>query len=828
MRRILILKYIIFVVFVLAIADRSLSQITFDDAPVTTPPPKIGVRYGNQGVLLPKSSRLFTLPTRGLRSKAHSGTKVLLSNDLANEQDPRPLVIDLTYNIRAVTLYTGVPWDSHGERVNISLKAFNELGNLVARSDKFAYGPSDINLALQVKDPQMQHTIRKIEVDAQQGGTGHFEFIDDLTLSSEGPPPVLATEPPKVVITSPSAAETNTGVLTISGKIHGKGLLPKYAPPELTVSYPVDPSSGTLPHKQELGLNKELNWVHPIPSGDPYLAFTLPFQLTYFGKNAIKVTASNAAGSGSAQKSITYFPADITKEYNKKGKWNTFGDLIWGKKMGGCISAIYQKGAIFSSPAGTYSVLGKIFTKWKSLTTPNDLLGLLGCATGPEKSIPGGISQDFVGGRAYSGSAGTFYVITPFLDAIDKLNFVSEFGLPASDPVKQTQPGLPSLWQKFKRTIDGVPFVSAMEVTEKPLTVWIATPDIEGTKRAGAKITSRVATNWDSYDYKKVTDPSVKISKPKLGKGMPYSALSKACGGGHYPGTAPEWVSLSANKIVSYMGNVQSSKFASEDAPWSHDCSTWKDGEVGFAGVDWRVYVTPDAGYEGMLGGDGTTISEGRLIYPNYEQTNLEIEYEYCLVGFPPESNPTGYLKQGDKIITAGRFVVDCGCHPSFGAVPSKMCESTYKSEIHPPAFMFDIYTLVKSGQPSTVADMVYLDWWYPGEVVELDLYPPPRPKPDVVLTASIPIWNKFCTTDKGHCGIQNSLEPITSPNHIRLKITGRPDVKFHTPPNESTKNGQLFHGHLPSLPGQQGPIDPNYPHTKSLWGNFELTWKTP
>ena len=38
-----------------------------------------------------------------------------------------------------------------------------------------------------------------------------------------------------------------------------------------------------------------------------------------------------------------------------------------------------------------------------------------------------------------------------------------------------------------------------------------------------------------------------------------------------------------------------------------------------------------------------------------------------------------------------------------------------------------------------TLADFVYLPWWYSGQVVNANLFPSPRPSPDAQLSISYP-----------------------------------------------------------------------------------------
>lgn len=831
MRRISIIMLIGLILFIPTPSSATVTTITFEEPapplPPSVPPPSIGLRYSNYGVILPKKAQIVSMPHISTISPPN-----VLTRPWTEEFDPDPLIIEFTYLVQAVSLYTGVPWDSDGEIVYITLEAFDDKGNRVAKATEHRVGPTDIDVQMQVLAPNRQHIIKKIQLDARYGpgpGRGYFEYIDNLSLTSEGKPPVLATEPPQVVITSPTDPETKTGKITISGNIYGEGLLPEKVPPELIISYLAKPTL-TNYHKEELKLGTDLHKV-----GAEHLQFSLNFQLTHFGENTITVMATNGAGTGWDQTSITYFSQAITDEYNKKGGWGTFGDFQWSE-TDDCAIYMYQSGAILSSPYGIYSVLGKIFNKWK----PHSML--LGCAKGEEKTEDGVISQDFVGGRIYSYFKGTYYVLEPFRDAIDKLDFVTDYGLPVTETVKQEyQILLPVRWQRFERTIGNVSLISTMEVTENPLTLWIATPDIEGAERAGVvavDIASRIPTVWRKFQCNKIGEPCLNVGKPSPTKKTSYSYLVTACNGGKFPFDAPQWASLEPNKIIPLMGNVKASGLSGEDFPYNHDCHPEAPDKLEWAelllseGVDWCIHVVPDPEFEHLLGEDAMAGYPTTL----QEQDTVEIEYEWCLVGYPPPKDPNDptqgakdNLKPGDKLFVAGRWISDCGCHP-FSIKPSewhKNCTDRYKSEIHPPAVLIRMY----SKGPATIAELCYFDWWYSGEVVEVDIYPPPRPKPSVLPTffvpklGKIPKWGNLCPSDSGLCGLNYSVEPKSAPNHIHLVLSGRPDIPFHTPPKENEKNGQLYHGHVPCPKGKRCPIDPYYPHNQSLVGNFELSW---
>lgn len=187
-------------------ADSNIT-ITFDEAPVSSPPPKLGIRYGNQGVLLPKTAELVVLPAASLASNPHSGSHVLVSDDIGKEADPEPLVIEFTQPIRSARLYSGIPWDSAGVTVRLTLVAYEASGGVVDGTSWQGAGPTDIDQLLELAAPATRDIIVRIELDARQAErVGTYEYLDDLTIVSESPPPVLATEPPKVTVKPRQAA----------------------------------------------------------------------------------------------------------------------------------------------------------------------------------------------------------------------------------------------------------------------------------------------------------------------------------------------------------------------------------------------------------------------------------------------------------------------------------------------------------------------------------------------------------------------------------------------------------------------------------------------
>jgi hypothetical protein len=194
----------------------------------------------------------------------------------------------------------------------------------------------------------------------------------------------------------------------------------------------------------------------------------------------------------------------------------------------------------------------------------------------------------------------------------------------------------------------------------------------------------------------------------------------------------------------------------------------------------------------------------------------IDSEYEWCIVGFPPPlgdnpSNPNKwsheYMQRGDGVLMAGRWVVDCGHEP-------------YKTEIHPPALLLDWHTEEFSGpgQLATLVDMTRLDWWWPQQTVLVDLYPPPRPTADSVLTTIEAQWDS---------GVTSTWNPVNSPNHIQLVIKGRADIPANHYPPVILSNGQVLYGCWePLLSGavlNPGACDNT---RRSQYGVYVLRWR--
>jgi hypothetical protein len=732
-------------------APRALAQtqtITFDDAPAGTAPG--ATRYARQGVTFPAAARIVSLPTL-----ASSKPNVVMSNELAAEFDPGPLRIAFAMGVTMVAFRTGVPWNTSGAPVRIVARAYDASGAQIAEAAVQVAGPGPITTPVSLQAPAGR-TIHQVSVDAG----GHFEYLDDLRFAPVGTVPSPPAQRPTVVITSPPQGSTSAdGRVRIEGTIVGPGMHPEIVPPRMSVAYGAPAPEPTT--YQTYLFPPQLS---PAGAG---LAFDVTFQLSHLGPNAISVEASNAAGAGKATVSVVFWPLEISQEHARNGA-GAYGNFEWGERFGECLVALFQRGAIFSSPAGTYSAFGSIFEKWKSLSTPVARLGTLGCATANATQLAEGSQQDFRNGRVYAGAAGTFYTVEPFLTAIDRLDFTRGFGWPVADPARRHAPGLPRLWQRFERTAGAVAIVSTMEITDGPPTLWVATPDASGAQRVGAPLSTRTPTVWQSFSCQTLDGPCDMVPA-KSATPMPGVLPRTQCTP-NAPVTGPQWVAIHPGLIREFEGSVKSSGLAGEDFPFNHACNVG----ASWTGVDWCLHLVPAVGSEGLL----------------FEtQPTLEVEWEWCLAGYPPPKDAgdpskgtASNFQVGDRVFVAGRHIYDCG----HGA----------KTEIHPPAVLVHLYT--ESG--ATVGRMVTFGWWYPQQEAALDVFPPPRPTPDATLTVSIPYWSRTITPGMDpDAGIANATLPQSGPNHLNLRFRGGADARV--PPQEP--DGQLLFGCLASFSGR-------------------------
>jgi hypothetical protein len=170
----------------------------------------------------------------------------------------------------------------------------------------------------------------------------------------------------------------------------------------------------------------------------------------------------------------------------------------------------------------------------------------------------------------------------------------------------------------------------------------------------------------------------------------------------------------------------------------------------------------------------------------NTDEIKTEYEVFYAAVAH----NFMGAPIKGELVHATGRWIIDCG-------------HDTFKSELH-PLFSYakmgthssevDVFTgIVKPlsflapGQQATRAD-IWITGWYPGgegNAIEFDIFPPPRPSPDALLTIVKPPDSDAV---QGDISPEFKFAPPGAASHIHLTfkaplrehvVTGAGEMKW-------------------------------------------------
>jgi hypothetical protein len=223
----------------------------------------------------------------------------------------------------------------------------------------------------------------------------------------------------------------------------------------------------------------------------------------------------------------------------------------------------------------------------------------------------------------------------------------------------------------------------------------------------------------------------------------------------------PEWPAILGNYVnTAVFGVITSSHMTDVDNPFTHemifDCSTKVD-----CPSDWEFRVTP-------IGPQQSTAPQPSLFTPS-NKTDIKIEYEAY---YARAADVTlDWPQAGDLVFTAGRWIIDCG-------------HDTYHSELHPIFMRAKMKTEAYDGQKATRAD-IWVNGWFPGDTLEFDVFPPPRPSPDAQLVLIKP----FDADAALGLGVEFAWEPPG------LIIPNRVHVKFSAPLRQNTVSdaGEMF-----------------------------------
>jgi hypothetical protein len=705
------------------------TTLDFEDIPA---PATIATQYASRGVLF-LDAYLDTDPA------AHSGTQVLRSVPPNSEIFvAQPFVITFTSPQSRVKFFGGSQFAS----LNGTLQGFDADGNVVATDGPRLVPQNTFTTAFEVQTT----TATVMHVEFQLEGTA-FESIDDLEFEGEPPPPP-PTQPPTVTITQPpDGSDLDLVLINIVGTVTGDGLLPTVT---IKVEWLQPPESTAPPFTSDVSLTG---------SGSTR-QFSLPFSGLPLGPSTITVEAENLANlKGTATSHITNLPAGIRNRFITQGGTAAVGSFRFGLSSSSCQIAVYEQAAISVDADGvtTHVVRGDILTKWLSLRSLNDPDGL-GCPIGEERDAPAGRAQDFSQGTIYSGLPnGTLYVPAVFIDAINKRGGESATGVPLTDPVMPVEQ-LTHTWlfQQFMRPDVSDDPNDPDRQLHSSFEIRGTTPQLLLERQSGDRTVSTNATIAEVFPCSGDQGPcSVDETPPPP---MPITEPGhKFCEDTTYPWGPREWQAILGDHISTpVFGVVTSSHMADVDNILTHE---WTYGALCTPACpsDWLLRVRP---YGPQLG-----VAPYPSLFAGTSRDQIKIEYERFygeFVGW------MGFPREHDLFYGAGRWIIDCG-------------HDTYKSELH-PIFMYAKMKTVRTltdpftglvdenpfgGQPATQAD-IWVNGWYPGDPIEFDLFPPPRPTPTATL-----VVNKPADADAVFgINFEYSLEPSDAVSHVHVRIT--------------------------------------------------------
>ena len=385
-----------------------------------------------------------------------------------------------------------------------------------------------------------------------------------------------------------------------------------------------------------------------------------------------------------------------------------FGALRFGAHDGDCVVAVYEKGLIAAPPNTTFVVTGPIFTKWMATRVQGSFLSRVGCPTADERDAIGGArAQDFRHGRIYARANQAAYVPEVFRDAIETLGGEETTGIALTDPTDSIGAMETWLFQRFARVdLPGVE-PSTLEIRGAPAVLYVERVG-DGLNGVGLTPNGNSPTVYRTFPCAGNLGPCT-VTKPE------YETTVTACNG-KYPLTSPtEWQSITGAYVPTPVtGWVHESKLACTDNPLTHDyqmtnnssrCST-----TDVFPSDWNVSVRPLAGF-----GSRTTP----------EQTYMEVEFEAYYAGYFFAG--WGWPIAGDLVATNGRWIMDCGHSPT-------------RAEIHPPYLLSHSRMRKRpDGQLETLTE-IWVNGYYPGGDMTMEIWPPPRPSPDAFLSLTKPV----------------------------------------------------------------------------------------
>ena len=646
--------------------------------------------YGNHGVLVePQDGVIATTP------KPHSGKNVLSATE--TEFYAGPFSVVFTSGQTHVSFFVGATVADSNAQLTATLRVLNENGNQVA-----AFGaprrlmPNECSTLydIQAAGP----VIRRIEIytvttDAKGNQRDVPAAIDDLTFEGGSPPDFKV---PVVQITNPlSGAQLDLSAVGVHGTVSGDGLMPTV---RLTLETPGPTQGGQLPPVVRI-----ISLQHHTGNPD---SFSTLLDLGV-GPQRITVEASTVNGlSARAEVDFANLPKLITDRFTAGGA-GPVGALNWGAKGKECTLAIYDNGAITTDGQRTYWVAAPIFRKWNQwvLAKYNQLNIDSFCPVEEERDAPGTTrAQTYRGGRIYLSAqpqVNLTYVPAVFAKTIDQLGGEKVTGVPVTDPM--ASPAAKTwLFQQFARP-GQMGVASTLEIKGDTPTLWVERQggDLSALKAAGQSLSDHTPTLVQQLQCDGPEGPCTFVPP------TPSIYLSNAedyC----YKrwSLTPEWRPVgNPYGMITLMGIISETDVTA----WGQEnLATHSPPAPGT--TDRNIEVVPIPPYQTLLAGNTDYIKVE--VQENY------VRYFHWNWGVP---------SPGDLILAAGRLIADCG-HPF-----------PFRVEIHPPFVTAEMRTEKGFSGPVTVAN-IWVNSFYNGAPIDINLFPPPRPSPNAFLFIEKPV----------------------------------------------------------------------------------------
>jgi hypothetical protein len=656
--------------------------------------------YAAKGLILEQGGVIVTPPST--HSPTHALRRATL--EVVSEFLVPPYRLRFTSLQSRVKLYAGADSPA-GTIPQGTLEAYNSDGSKILQDGPKPVTANAVQTPFEVNasTPTISYVELEINFLADNGTLNQLlEYVDDLEIEGV-PPPEVPTSAPLVSITAPSNGALSGPTFLLQGNVTG-GALVDNVQVQLWPATP--PNRPRLPPE---------TLMLPLTGSGITRNFSGTVTMRVFPDlpHLIIVEARNVAGlTGSAQELVAIVPPEIATRLDAVGA-ATIGALQWGASGDGCIIEVFTNGAIASNRGTTYLILGDIFTKWldwlnaKLQSTGAIPTGIL-CPTQDEQRVDTGGApvrvQNFRGGRIYAKLPdGSHFVPAVFAQAIDRIPEARGFPIsfPISDP-KRSVTAKTWLYQQFTepRTSGPTPLPTTIEIKGDPPVLWVEHHGVITSQLPVGP--GEVLPRWSAWA------PTIAVRRSCSGREGPcdftdpYAGQtvlpnpSKVCGGKTYP-FAKEWTAIKGDyDLTSAYGLVWESRMSEDDLFLSHSFS-W----------DWNIFFVPLPG--------------SRDVLSDKNPHSLELEWEWYFWHYFTVLYSLPVV--GDLMFVAGRWIVDCG-HDDFS------------TEIHPPSLVAFMRT---NPTPATDA-YIWINGFYDGDPIDVDITPPPRPAPNAFLVVNKPL----------------------------------------------------------------------------------------